>query len=384
MGGGLGFAAALKGAPPQASALGLVLGASAGAFTGLQLGKMYGNSDRLGSEKAKQGYLDLYANQYAKEHGITLDKAKIELNNFIKAKKKPSTIRKAASFGAMMGKRASLLKSGMTFDAEDYLYDTKPVNFLYNGQPSWMIRDGDTLPPTAWDGTNALSGSMYPVTRKGKLIQEPDEAELKRYYLAGLNKKLQVPGAKARAWYTGSAEVPEKKRRLWGLLPDKLNYDFKDEDFHDIEHGATPEARQEFINRLSDVLHGRPHAGRVEDFQALGEPMGKLAAGEAPASPQPSARDIQIHNARMELQRKGQMVRDAAGGNGAYGTSRGTMKDGVIQPGATFTRQEGQQSQRPLPGAGGQINTPPVPRGMQPVPPASSPVIESKTPRRLF
>lgn len=105
MGGGLGFAAALKGAPPQASALGLVLGASAGAFTGLQLGKMYGNSDRLGSEKAKQGYLDLYANQYAKEHGITLDKAKIELNNFIKAKKKPSTIRKAASFGGMFSRK---------------------------------------------------------------------------------------------------------------------------------------------------------------------------------------------------------------------------------------------------------------------------------------
>jgi len=126
-------------------------------------------------------------------------------------------------------------------------------------------------------------------------------------------------------------------------------------------------------------------------FDALDEPgaafgamMGKLAAGEAPVAPQPSARDIQIHNARMELQRKGQMVRDAAGGNGAYGTSRGTMKDGVIQPGATFTRQEGQQSQRPLPGAGGQINTPPVPRGMQPVPPASSPVMESKTPKRLF
>ena len=193
---------------------------------------------------------------------------------------------KAAEFGAMMGKRASLLKSGMTFDAEDYLYDTKPVNFLYNGQPSWMMRNGDTLASTAWDGNEDnynLSGSMYPLTRKGKLIQEPDEAELKRYYLAGLNKKLRVPGAKVRAWYAGSAEVPEKKRRLWGLLPDKLNYDFNDEDYNDIEHGATPEARQAFINRLSDVIHGRPHAGRVETLQALGEPIGgyKYAAGEA-------------------------------------------------------------------------------------------------------
>lgn len=105
-GGGLGLAAVLnRVAPPQAAGLGLLLGGAAGAFTGLQLGKMYGNSDRLGSEKAKQSYLDLYANQYAKEHGITLDKAKIELNNFIKAKKKPSTIRKAASFGSMFGRK---------------------------------------------------------------------------------------------------------------------------------------------------------------------------------------------------------------------------------------------------------------------------------------
>lgn len=105
-GGGLGLAAVLnRVAPPQAAGLGVLLGGAAGAFTGLQLGKMYGNSDRLGSEKAKQGYLDLYANQYAKEHGITLDKAKIELNNLIKSKKKPSTIRKAASFGGMFSSK---------------------------------------------------------------------------------------------------------------------------------------------------------------------------------------------------------------------------------------------------------------------------------------
>jgi len=150
-----------------------------------------------------------------------------------------------------------------------------------------------------------------------------------------------------------------------------------------------PTNRQKLFDEYYPYLDLAPSAkpskkGTIAKAAAFGAMMGKMAAGEAPVAPQPSARDIQIHNARMELQRKGQMVRDAAGGNGAYGTSRGTMKDGVIQPGATFTRQEGQQSQRPLPGAGGQINTPPVPRGMQPVPPASSPVIESKTPRRLF
>ena len=114
-GGGLGLAAFLnRVAPPQAAGLGVLLGGAAGAFTGLQLGKMYGNSDRLGSEKAKQVYLDLYANQYAKEHGITLDKAKIELNNFIKAKKKPSKkgpIAKAAAFGDSRDKLPALYGS---------------------------------------------------------------------------------------------------------------------------------------------------------------------------------------------------------------------------------------------------------------------------------
>lgn len=142
---------------------------------------------------------------------------------------------------------------------------------------------------------------------------------------------------------------------------------------------------------------------RLEKAAAFGAMMGKLAAEvAAPQTPQPSARDIEIYKARMELQRKGQMARQAAGGNGAPGTSRATMKGGVIQPGATFTPQ-GQQPasnnidwssvttqkgsqpmQQPLPGAGGQANTPPAPKGPQPVPPASSPVMESKTPKKLF
>lgn len=167
---------------------------------------------------------------------------------------------------------------------------------------------------------------------------------------------------------------------------DNINALFEETQFPDYK---SPANRQKLFDQYYPYLDLSPSAkpikkGPIAKAAAFGAMMGKLAAGEAPASPQPSARDIQIHNSRMELQRKGQMVRDAAGGNGAYGTSRGTMKDGVIQPGATFTRQEGQQSQKPLPGAGGQINSPPVPRGMQPVPPASSPVIESKTPRRLF
>jgi len=126
---------------------------------------------------------------------------------------------------------------------------------------------------------------------------------------------------------------------------------------------------------------------RLQKAAAFGAMMGKRAGDEvAPPTPQPSARDIQIHNARMELQRKGQMARDAAGGEGAYGTSRATMIGGDIVKGtATFTPQGGNRPRQPaVPGAGGQANTPPIPRGMQPVPPASSPVIESKSPKRLF
>ena len=436
MGGGLGFAAALKGAPPQASALGLVLGASAGALTGLQLGKMYGNSDRLGSEKAKQGYLDLYANQYAKEHGITLDKAKIELNNFIKAKKKPSTIRKAASFGgmfsskftpdlklqmALIAEREKLVDDWENGDSLDWAthpdmggnpeFDRRwnkafnekkevepkaPPTPLYDSKPSWFpfrtqgmidkARDAEYLRSDneeEWDANDwkkemALQGDHtregvnnilnHYLDRHHGVVKNPYKTDLLDYYTdyKGMVQK-SVP-------WKPSTDIDNINE----LADETMFPDYK-----------SPANRQKLFDQYYPYLDLAPSAkpskkGPIAKAAAFGAMMGKLAAGEAPAAPQPSARDIQIHNARMELQRKGQMVRDAAGGNGAYGTSRGTMKGGVMQPGATFTPQEGQQGQRPLPGAGGQSNTPPVPRGQQPVPPTSSPVIESKTPRRLF
>ena len=386
MGGGLGFAAALKGAPPQASALGLVLGASAGAFTGLQLGKMYGNSDRLGSEKAKQGYLDLYANQYAKEHGITLDKAKIELNNFIKAKKKPSTIRKAASFEKKEVEPRVI--KGIPYP----LYGSKPSWFPFRTQgmidkareADYVRGDNeDAWDENDWKTERALQNDRtregvnnilnHYLDRHHGIVKNPYRHPADLEYIDGPHADYKGIVQKSLPWNT-TADT------------DKVNELADETMFPDYK---SPANRQKLFDQYYPYLDLAPSAkpskkGPIAKAAAFGAMMGKLAAGEAPAAPQPSARDIQIHNSRMELQRKGQMVRDAAGGNGAYGTSRGTMKDGVIQPGATFTPREGQQSQRPLPGAGGQINTPPVPRGMQPVPPASSPVIESKTPRRLF
>jgi len=109
-GAGLGTAAFLgsHGNPGMIRAipLGLILGTALGGITGLQAGKLLGGRESLGSDKAKQKYLEIYANQYAKEHGMTLDEAKIELNNLIK--KKPKVISKAASFGKTMGKQAGL------------------------------------------------------------------------------------------------------------------------------------------------------------------------------------------------------------------------------------------------------------------------------------
>jgi hypothetical protein len=57
-----------------------------------------------------------------------------------------------------------------------------------------------------------------------------------------------------------------------------------------------------------------------------------------------------------------------ATGNAGNGSYQGTIQGGKVKPGATFTPNGGQQGQRPLPGAGGQINTPPVPFGAQPMP----------------
>lgn len=106
-------------------------------------------------------------------------------------------------------------------------------------------------------------------------------------------------------------------------------------------------------------------------------------------------RNAQIEESIRKLHEQVRMAREAAGASGP-GVTRATMKGGVIQPGAKFTPQQPgapidwssvlqpQRGGQTVPGAGGQQNIPPVPRGPQNVPPATSPVIESKTPRKLF
>lgn len=86
-------------------------------------------------------------------------------------------------------------------------------------------------------------------------------------------------------------------------------------------------------------------------------------------------RENDIYKTRQELYRKGQAARAAAGATGP-GTTKAIMKDGVIQPGATFTPQG---SMAPKDIDWSNIKLPQE----QPLP-AKSPVIESKTPKKLF
>jgi len=145
----------------------------------------------------------------------------------------------------------------------------------------------------------------------------------------------------------------------------------------------------------------------IKQAEEFGSMMGKMAAeGAQPMMPanKPETsdetydriRNAQIEESRRKLREQGRMAREAAGASGP-GVTRATMKGGVIQPGATFTPQQPggapidwssvlqpQKVNQATPGAGGQQNIPPIPRGPQNVPPATSPVIESKTPKRLF
>lgn len=67
------------------------------------------------------------------------------------------------------------------------------------------------------------------------------------------------------------------------------------------------------------------------------------------------------------------------GGGTTQGHVRSDGKGGwEVSPGAQYTPQKGYNQQGykipdPIPGAGGQANTPPVPRGIQPVPAAQAP-----------
>ena len=85
--------------------LGVALGGGLGGLTGLTLGKWYGNRNSLGTDKAREGYLNLYAKAYAKEHGMTPEEALLVLKEHGKAKS--PALRKAASFGERMGKLAA-------------------------------------------------------------------------------------------------------------------------------------------------------------------------------------------------------------------------------------------------------------------------------------
>jgi hypothetical protein len=134
----------------------------------------------------------------------------------------------------------------------------------------------------------------------------------------------------------------------------------------------------DFENRWSEAFAGPEFdkhfdMNRLQKAAAFGAMMGKLAAGDTWTAPnagdwlpkgnqpaqQPrytadnlprpapldgsaySPRENDIYKTRQDLKRKGDAVRSAAGAYGS-GTATGTMRQGVVQPGATFTPQ-GQQ-----------------------------------------
>ncbi len=140
-----------------------------------------------------------------------------------------------------------------------------------------------------------------------------------------------------------------------------------------------------------------------------------------------SARENDIYKTRQDMHRKADAVRSAAGAYGS-GTSTGTIRQGVVQPGATFTPQGGTQGSPQaapptamqrwknqvsehhkaqalkdkgtdreiqsssytnpnaasfLPKPGSNTQGSPAPTNVAPKP-ATAPVMESKTPKRLF
>jgi hypothetical protein len=119
-----------------------------------------------------------------------------------------------------------------------------------------------------------------------------------------------------------------------------------------------------------------------------------------------SARENDIYKTRQDMHRKADAVRSAAGAYGS-GTSTGTIRQGVVQPGATFTPQGGTQgSPQAAPptamqrwknqvsehhkaqalkdkGTDREIQSSSYTNPNAPKP-ATAPVMESKTPKRLF
>ena len=127
---------------------------------------------------------------------------------------------------------------------------------------------------------------------------------------------------------------------------------------------------------------------RLEKAAAFGAMMGKMAgnpafemykrqkaeqSGTMPAVPAAKTRS-RLHDTFKEdfediAADKANMNNiQSATGNSGNGSYQATIQGGKVKPEATFTPNAGQQGQRPLLGAGGQANTPPVPRGAQTVP----------------
>lgn len=97
-----------------------IAGGFGGAALGKALGYIYGSKDSHGSDEARKGYLDEYADAYSKEHNMSKSQARKILEDMTRARERESSggINKAAEFGARMGKLAgdNACKAAMEFD----------------------------------------------------------------------------------------------------------------------------------------------------------------------------------------------------------------------------------------------------------------------------
>jgi hypothetical protein len=174
-----------------------------------------------------------------------------------------------------------------------------------------------------------------------------------------------------------------QKSLPWNTTADKVNELADETMFPDYK---SPANRQKLFDQYYPYLDLAPSAkpskkGTIAKAAAFGAMMGKMAGNPAlemykkqQAERNGAKPTSRLHNAFKEdfediAADKANMnkIQNSTGnsGNGSY---QATMQGGKVKPGATFTPNGGQQGQRPLPGAGGQINTPPVPFGAQPMP----------------
>jgi len=271
---------------------------------------------------------------------------------------------KAAAFGAMMGKKAFYKKAGNpTLD----FYKKQQEQEIANARAqAAALRSAAGV---SGPGGGTATGRVFPDGKGGYRTEGAQFTPQAGYDQKGF--KTQPSGVQG---------TPAAKPR-YSLRNDPA---FK-EDFEDIaEEKANMNKLQNATgNAGNGSYQGTIQGGKVKPGATF-TPAAPTAPA-VPAVPPVTAAPVNENPPPMtpfqkafgrdkqkieELKAKGRQVSNAAGANGASGTSEGTIERGKVQLGATFTPNGGQQGQRPLPGAGGKQKMPPAPMGQRQTPKA--------------